>query len=212
MYVSPRPPPMISYKDNWTCSSDSDVARSSTDIQRVELKPNTQLSTQGDLLQNGVKKSWNVPSLIATLSINRNMIMSQIQRARGDSYAVTNPQNVACWHLNMLKEIKQVRGDREHNIDFRVPGLSHSVVKEAEHLRVQELVKRIDNHPHRAALQADLQQNNVYNPFSENSKEMIREVGNVELFELCETTPKVHCFQCLLYWKQEIVYRICGQC
>ena len=28
----------------------------------------------------------------------------------------------------------------EHNIDFRVPGLSHSVVKEAEHLRVQELV------------------------------------------------------------------------
>ena len=96
VYVSPRPPPMISYKDNWTCSSDSDVARSSTDIQRVELKPNTQLSTQGDLLQNGVKKSWNVPSLIATLSINRNMIMSQIQRARGDSYADTNPQNVAC--------------------------------------------------------------------------------------------------------------------
>ena len=29
----------------------------------------------------------------------------------------------------------------EHKIDFRVPGLSHSVVKEAEHLRVQELVK-----------------------------------------------------------------------
>ena len=27
----------------------------------------------------------------------------------------------------------------EHKIDFRVPGLSHSVVKEAEHLRVQEL-------------------------------------------------------------------------
>ena len=51
----------------------------------------------------------------------------------------------------------------EYNIDFRVPGLSHSVVKEAEHLRVQELVKRIENHPHRAALHADLQQNNVYN-------------------------------------------------
>ena len=54
----------------------------------------------------------------------------------------------------------------EHKIDFRVPGLSHSVVKEAEHLRVQELVKRIENHPHREAFQADLQQNNVYNPFS----------------------------------------------
>ena len=69
----------------------------------------------------------------------------------------------------------------EHKIDFRVPGLSHSVVKEAEHLRVQELAKRIENHPHRAALQADLQQNNVYNPFSIDSKEMICELGNVEL-------------------------------
>ena len=95
---------------------------------------------------------------------------------------------------------------------FRVPGLSHSVVKEAEHLRVQELVQRIENHPHQAPLQADLQQNNIYNPFSENSKEMIRDLGNVELFELCETTPKVQCSQCLLYWNQGIVYCTCGQC
>ena len=76
----------------------------------------------------------------------------------------------------------------EHNIDFRVPGLPHSVAKEAEHLRVQELVQRIESHPHREALQADLQQINVYKPFSNNSKAMIRELGNVELFELCETS------------------------
>ena len=72
----------------------------------------------------------------------------------------------------------------EHKIDFRVPRLSHSVVKEAEHFRVQELVQRIENHPHRAALQADLQQNNIYNPFSENSKAMIRELGNVEFIRV----------------------------
>ena len=29
----------------------------------------------------------------------------------------------------------------EHKIDLRVPGMSHAVVEEAEHLRVQELVK-----------------------------------------------------------------------
>ena len=98
----------------------------------------------------------------------------------------------------------------EHNIDIRVPGLSHSVVKEAEHLRVQELLKRIENHPHRTALQADLQQHNIYNPFSKDLKE-IRELGNVELFELCETIPKVHCSHCLLYWNQGIVYCTCGQ-
>ena len=41
---------------------------------------------------------------------------------------------------------------------------------------------------------------------------MIRELGNMELFELCATTPKVQCSQCLLYWKQGIVFCTCGQC
>ena len=36
----------------------------------------------------------------------------------------------------------------EIDIDFRVPGLSHAVVKEAEIFRVQELVKKIEGHPH----------------------------------------------------------------
>ena len=100
----------------------------------------------------------------------------------------------------------------EHEIDFRVPGLSHAVVKEAEHLRVQELVNRIENHPHREALHADLQQNNVYNPFSNNSKEMILELSNLELFELCVTVPKIQCSHCLRYWNQGTVYCTCGQC
>ena len=43
--MSPRPPPTISYKDSWTCDLDSDIAQSSNDIQRNELKPNTQLSS-----------------------------------------------------------------------------------------------------------------------------------------------------------------------
>ena len=62
----------------------------------------------------------------------------------------------------MMSQTQQVRGDpywwikkEEHEIDFRVPGLSHAVVKEAEHFRVQELVKKIESHPHREALQAD---------------------------------------------------------
>ena len=67
-----------------------------------------------------------------------------------------------------------VHHKEEHEIDFRVPGLSHGIVKEAEHLQVQEIVKKIETHPHREALQADLQQNNISNPSSKNSKEMIR--------------------------------------
>ena len=40
----------------------------------------------------------------------------------------------------------------------------------------------------------------------EKSKKMIRDMGNVELFELCETILKVQCTECLLYWNQGIVY------
>ena len=39
---------------------------------------------------------------------------------------------------------------------------------------------------------------------------MIREMGNVELFELCETIPKVQCSECFLYWNQGVIYCICG--
>ena len=52
-------------------------------------------------------------------------------------------------------------------IDFRVSGLPHAVVKQAENFRVRELVKKIESHPHREALQTDLQQNSVHNPLSE---------------------------------------------
>ena len=39
---------------------------------------------------------------------------------------------------------------------------------------------------------------------------MIREMGNVELFELCETSPKVQCSECLLCWSQGVIYCTCG--
>ena len=94
----------------------------------------------------------------------------------------------------------------EIDIDFTVSGLPHAVVKEAENFRVQELVKKIESHPYREALQADLQQNNVCNPFSNDSKEMINELGNVELFELCEAIPKVQFSQCLLHWNQGVIW------
>ena len=35
-------------------------------------------------------------------------------------------------------------------------------------------------------------------------------MGNVQLFELCETIPKVQCSECLLYWNQGTVCCTCG--
>ena len=98
----------------------------------------------------------------------------------------------------------------EVDIDFRIPGLPHSVVKQPENYRVRELVKKIENHPHRQSLQRDLQQNKSCNPFSTTSKKMIQDMGNVELFELFETDLKTQCKDCLSYWSEGIVYCTCG--
>ena len=43
--MSPRPPPKISYKDNWMCDLDSDIAGRSKDTKRIQPKPKTQLSS-----------------------------------------------------------------------------------------------------------------------------------------------------------------------
>ena len=45
----------------------------------------------------------------------------------------------------------------EVDIDCRISVFPHAVVKQAEICRVRELVKEIENHPHRQDLQADLQ-------------------------------------------------------
>ena len=57
----------------------------------------------------------------------------------------------------------------EVDIDLRIPGLPHSVVKQVDTYRVRELLKKIENHPRRQSLQRDLQQNNSYNPFCKKS-------------------------------------------
>ena len=47
----------------------------------------------------------------------------------------------------------------EVNMDYRIPGLPHSVVKHAQSTSVRELIQKIENHPDRHALQQDLRQN-----------------------------------------------------
>ena len=184
VYVSPRPPPTISFKDNWMKELDSEVAGSSKDTQRIQPKPKTQLSRT----VRTVDGSKSIQSCVS-------MPVQIVDKYEDEDRTRTGrPVQV-----------------EEHDIDFRVPGLSHAVVKEAENFLVQELVGKTESHPHREALQADLQLSNVYNPFSNNSKEMIRELGNVDVFELCETIPKVQCSHCLLCWNQGIVHCTCGQ-
>ena len=91
------------------------------------------------------------------------------------------------------------------------PGLPHSVVKRAQSTSVRHLIQKIENHPDRHSLQQDLQQNQSFYPFSPESKQMIRDVGNIELCESLETEPKTQCKVCLSYWNIGIIlYCTCG--
>ena len=110
--------------------------------------------------------------------------------------------------LNTDNEL--IREIIEEDIDFRIPGLPHSTVKQLHSASVRDLNQKIENHPHRHALQRDLQQSQSFNPFSPESKQMIRDVGNIELCELLDMEPKTQCKVCLTYWDIGIVYCTCG--
>ena len=113
--------------------------------------------------------------------------------------------------IKMLNTDNELTRERiEEDMDFKISGLPHSVVKHAQNARVRELIQKVENHPNRHALQRDLQQSQSFNPFSQESKQMIHEVGNIEVCELLETEPKTQCKVCLSYWDVGIVYCTCG--
>ena len=102
------------------------------------------------------------------------------------------------------------RAINEENIDFNISGLPHSAVKQSHGVNFQNLIQKIENHPHRHAFQSDLQQRRQFNPFSNESQDVIKAAGNIELCELLDVEPKAQCKVCLSYWNVGIVYCTCG--
>ena len=195
VYVSLRPPPTtLNGGKNWVPKS-LEAAKTPNDSNQNQ-KPHYQERRDPWVDNRSPRRSKKMSCLVAKAPNTQ-------QERETCGWIKIHPE----LRVNACTNCRQIRGRRsnkngrpvgghwstqeeETDIDVRVPGLSHAVVKEAENFLFQELVKKIESHPHRGALQADLQQNNVYNPFSEKSKKMIRELANVELFELCETVPK----------------------
>ena len=205
VYESPRPPPKISLRNNWMKELGSEVARQAGSSQPTQPNPNP-IHRTGRLVETEQTSRSSAQEIDTRFSLGCESTNLSVERLDKDK---DTDEDV---DADRVRTVRPVGGHQleEIDIDFRVSGLPHAVVKQAENFRVRELVKKIESHPHRQDLQADLQQSNAYNPFSEKSKKMIRDMGNVELFELCETIPKVQCSECLLYWNQGIVYCTCG--
>ena len=111
VYVSPRPPPTISYKDNWTCDLDSDIAGSSKDIQRIELKPKSQLPSTGRLVTK-----WKEETLKRT-KFDRDTLNEEKHDKVTDPTSTERPVPGQKIHktvrvdLDIFKMIKLVRRD-----------------------------------------------------------------------------------------------------
>ena len=205
VYASPLPPPKISFKDNWMTELGSEVAGGGKDSQQTQPK------TKNPIVRTGrpVLSEQQSGSSVQEIENVSNVTAKSPMKEQDDLFSSCAPvsdtrsdqdkdadENVDADHVRTGRPVCEQPPDlftqcEDIDIDFRVSGLPHAVVKQAENFRVRELVKKIEGHPHRRVLQADLKQNNTYNPFSEESKVMIPDMGKVELFELCETIPKV---------------------
>ena len=218
VYASPWPSPKISFQDNWMKELGSDVAGG------CECSQQTQPKTTNPIVRTGRSVSTEPPSCSSAQEINKRFLLGCESTNVSTGRPVKSCVPVSVERLDKDKDAdadqtSPGRPDKsgqsigfltqrvEIDIDFRVSGLPHAVCKQAENFRVRELVKKIESHPHR---EADLQENNVYNQFNDDSKAMIRQMGNVELFEFRETLPKVQCSECLHYWNQRVIFCTCG--
>ena len=86
-------------------------------------------------------------------------------------------------------------------IDFRIPGIPHSAVEQVETNRkekVRILVGQFENHPNRNMLLKVFKKSEEINHFSRESRDLITEMGNNEIFEFNKTSSKRQCSDCSL--------------
>ena len=102
-----------------------------------------------------------------------------------------------------------------NNVDNRIPGIPHSAVKQQDTNRrdtVKKLIQQFESHPNKESILQDFKQTEKINKFSEKSQELIAEMNNTEIFELCGTSSEKQCPDCKVYWEIGIVYGTCGRC
>ena len=119
---------------SWMCKKQTSVSHSSTESEIISLDAGLRLDGIPAL------DLWDLIISVLGNTIQTPERPGRPVVGRDASHEPGNEQS-------MLNEV---------NIDFRIPGLPQNVVKQAQNSRVRELVKKIENHPHRHALQQDL--------------------------------------------------------
>ena len=164
VYASPRPPPKISLKHDLMKELGPEVARQAEGSQPTQPNPNPNHDRTGRPVV--AENTSRLSNQEINSRFSRDCKNAKLEEEEEANHDRTERPVVIGQPISSSSTINEV------DIDFKVSGFPHSVVKRAENSRVRELVKKIENHPHRQDLQADLQQSNAYNPLSEKSKKM----------------------------------------
>ena len=99
-------------------------------------------------------------------------------------------------------------------VDYRIPSILLSKVEQQDTHRqnkVKKLIEKLEKHQHKESFLQDLSQTQKINMFSKESKDLIADMNNTEIFELCENSSKKQCADCNTHWEIGIVYRSCGR-
>ena len=97
------------------------------------------------------------------------------------------------------------------NVDFSVSGILEEALKRSENFNILQLIRRITRHPQKQAVQNDLDKEQSFNAFSDESKKAIKEAGNIEISEIINAEPKWQCKSCLNHCNPGVIYCVCGR-
>ena len=89
------------------------------------------------------------------------------------------------------------------NIDFNIFGIPDEAVKRSENFNILDLIQRIASHPQQEAVQNEVEKQQSFNAFSNESKVAIMDAGNTEICEIVNVEPK---------WQyRSHIYCVCGR-
>ena len=77
---------------------------------------------------------------------------------------------------------------------------------------MQNSVDRLQHGYRDKSIIKDLKQEDVSNAFSEESKRKLKEMGNIDLYELSETVRTTQCLICSKNSDEGTIYFGCGKC
>ena len=99
-------------------------------------------------------------------------------------------------------------------VDYRVPVISLSTVQQQDEQRqhtVAKMFEKFQSHQHKEQFLKYMSQTQKINRFSKASKKLQQEMDQTEIFELCENSTKLQCFDCNSFTEIGIISCSCGR-